>query len=53
MEYLNQMEEIINNLGKEGLFTMIDAHQDVFSRPFLVKEYHKIEKTNKYIKKPI
>ena len=34
MEYLNQMEEIINELGKEGIFTMIDAHQDVFSRTF-------------------
>ena len=34
MEYLNKMEEIINNLGKEGIYTMIDAHQDVFSRKF-------------------
>ena len=34
MEYLNQMEEIINNLGKNGIYTMIDNHQDVFSRNF-------------------
>ena len=34
MEYLNKMEEIINNLGKNGIYTMIDNHQDCFSRNF-------------------
>jgi len=34
MEYLEKVEEIINNLGKNGIYTMVDAHQDVFSRNF-------------------
>ena len=34
MEYLDKVEEIINNLGEKGIYTMIDAHQDVFSRNF-------------------
>ena len=34
MEYLDKVEEIINNLGERGIYTMVDAHQDVFSRNF-------------------
>ena len=34
MEYLDKVEEIINDLGKKGIYTMVDAHQDVFSRNF-------------------
>ena len=34
MEYLDKIEEIINTLGKNGIYTMVDAHQDVFSRNF-------------------
>ncbi len=34
MEYLNKMEEIINNLGKNGIYIMIDNHQNCFSRNF-------------------
>ena len=34
MEYLDKVEEIINTLGKNGIYTMVDAHQDVFSRNF-------------------
>ena len=33
-DYLNQIKNIINNLGKNGIFTMIDNHQDMFSRKF-------------------
>ena len=33
-DYLNKVEEIINTLGKNGIYTMVDAHQDVFSRTF-------------------
>ena len=36
MEYLDKVEEIINDLGKKGIYTMVDAHQDVFSRNFCV-----------------
>jgi len=34
MEYLKKVEEIINTLGKNGIYTMVDAHQDAFSRNF-------------------
>ena len=34
MEYLQKVEEIINTLGKNGIYTMVDAHQDAFSRNF-------------------
>ena len=33
-DYLDKIEEIINTLGKNGIYTMVDAHQDVFSRNF-------------------
>ena len=33
-EYLNQVEKIINTLGENGIYTIVDAHQDVFSRNF-------------------
>ena len=33
-EYLDKVENIINTLGKNGIYTLIDAHQDVFSRTF-------------------
>ena len=33
-EYLNTIENIINTLGEKGIYTMVDAHQDVFSRNF-------------------
>jgi hypothetical protein len=48
MEYLNQMEEIIIKLGKEEIFTMIDAHQDAFTRTFSDEGilYFYIEKLN-------
>jgi aryl-phospho-beta-D-glucosidase BglC (GH1 family) len=48
MEYLNQMEEIIIKLGKEEIFTMIDAHQDAFTRTFCDEGilYFYIEKLN-------
>lgn len=32
MDYLAKMEEIVNNLGEHGIVTIIDAHQDMFSR---------------------
>ena len=34
MDYLNKVEQIINTLGENGIYTMVDAHQDVFSRNF-------------------
>ena len=34
MDYLQKVEEIINTLGKNGIYTMVDAHQDAFSRNF-------------------
>ena len=34
MEYLEKVEEIINTLGENGIYTMVDAHQDAFSRNF-------------------
>ena len=33
-EYLDKVEQIINTLGENGIYTMVDAHQDVFSRQF-------------------
>ena len=30
--YLNEIEKLINNLGTQGIYTMIDSHQDVMSR---------------------
>ena len=34
MEYLDKVEQIINKLGENGVYTMVDAHQDVFARQF-------------------
>ena len=34
MEYLDKVEEIIETLGKNGIYTMVDAHQDIFARNF-------------------
>ena len=34
MEYLDKVEKIINKLGKNGIYTMVDAHQDAFARNF-------------------
>lgn len=33
-EYLLKMKDIVNTLGENGIYTIIDAHQDVFSRNF-------------------
>ena len=33
-EYLDKIENIINTLGENGIYTMVDAHQDVFCRFF-------------------
>ena len=30
--YLDEVEKLINNLGKKGIYTLIDAHQDTFAR---------------------
>lgn len=30
--YLDKVEEMINKLGDAGIYTLIDAHQDVFAR---------------------
>jgi hypothetical protein len=31
-DYLNSINDLINKLGDRGIYTMVDAHQDVFSR---------------------
>jgi endoglycosylceramidase len=33
-DYLDKVEKIINVLGENGIYTMIDAHEDVFARNF-------------------
>ena len=33
-DYLDKVEQIINTLGEHNIYTMVDAHQDVFSRNF-------------------
>jgi len=30
--YLDEIEKLINKLGEHGIYTQIDAHQDVLSR---------------------
>ena len=30
--YLNEIEKLINKLGEAGIYTLVDAHQDVFAR---------------------
>lgn len=30
--YLEEVEKLINKLGARGIYTMVDAHQDVFAR---------------------
>ena len=32
MAYLDEIEHIINKLGDAGIYTLLDAHQDVFAR---------------------
>ena len=32
MEYLDQIEDLIDRLGKEGIYTLVDAHQEGFAR---------------------
>lgn len=34
LDYLNQVEILINRLGEAGIYTLVDAHQDVFARAF-------------------
>ena len=31
-EYLDKVEQLINKLGEAGIYTLVDMHQDVFSR---------------------
>ena len=31
-KYLDELEKLVNNLGKRGIYTMLDSHQDLFSR---------------------
>jgi endoglycosylceramidase len=33
-DYLNKVEALINGLGKAGIYTLVDAHQDVLARSF-------------------
>ena len=33
-QYLEQIDSIIKRLGDKGIYTMVDAHQDLFSRDF-------------------
>ena len=33
-EYLTKVESLINRLGEYGIYTMVDNHQDLFSRKF-------------------
>lgn len=30
--YLDKVEELVNKLGDAGIYTLVDAHQDVFAR---------------------
>lgn len=30
--YLDEIEKLINKLGASGIYTMVDAHQDVFAK---------------------
>ena len=32
LNYLKKIDELINKLGKKGIYTMVDAHQDVLGR---------------------
>merc|ERR1719362_1435748 len=31
-DYLNKIEVLINEMGEAGIYTLVDAHQDVFAR---------------------
>ena len=32
MTYLDEVDKLINKMGEKGIYTMVDAHQDLFSR---------------------
>jgi endoglycosylceramidase len=32
MEYLTKINALITKLGEQGIYTLVDAHQDVFAR---------------------
>ena len=34
LAYLDRINELINKLGEKGIYTLVDAHQDVFSRHY-------------------
>ena len=31
-DYLAKVTDLINKLGEKGIYTLVDAHQDVFAR---------------------
>ena len=32
MTYLSEINDLINSLGEKGIYTLVDAHEDVFAR---------------------
>jgi hypothetical protein len=32
MQYLTKINDLITKLGEAGIYTLVDAHQDVFAR---------------------
>ncbi|TNV80334.1 hypothetical protein FGO68_gene8931 [Halteria grandinella] len=34
MTYLDEVEKLVNRLGEKGIYTLVDAHQDVLTRKF-------------------
>ena len=31
-DYLDKIQDIVDRLGNQGIYTIIDSHQDIFSR---------------------
>ena len=32
MTYLDEVESLVNRLGQKGIYTILDAHQDILAR---------------------
>jgi endoglycosylceramidase len=47
--YLTEMESLINRLGQNGIYTLVDSHQDVYSRHTCGEGFPDFYTTEQYV----